>query len=30
MGIPKTVTDKIFNPFFTTKPPGEGPAWGFP
>jgi signal transduction histidine kinase len=28
MGIPKTVTDKIFNPFFTTKPPGEGTGLG--
>jgi signal transduction histidine kinase len=28
MGIPKAVTDKIFNPFFTTKPPGEGTGLG--
>ena len=28
MGIPKTITDKIFQPFFTTKPPGEGTGLG--
>ena len=28
MGIPKAVMDKIFNPFFTTKPPGEGTGLG--
>jgi signal transduction histidine kinase len=28
MGIPKTITDKIFHPFFTTKPPGEGTGLG--
>jgi len=28
LGIPKTVIDKIFNPFFTTKPPGEGTGLG--
>lgn len=28
MGIPKPVLDKIFNPFFTTKPPGEGTGLG--
>jgi len=28
MGIAKTITDKIFNPFFTTKPPGEGTGLG--
>ncbi len=28
MGIPQAVIDKIFNPFFTTKPPGEGTGLG--
>ena len=28
MGIPKHVTDKIFQPFFTTKPAGEGTGLG--
>ena len=28
MGITKTVADQIFNPFFTTKPPGEGTGLG--
>ncbi len=28
LGIPKTVVDKIFNPFFTTKPTGEGTGLG--
>ncbi|MGH6934435.1 MAG: PAS-domain containing protein, partial [Dongiaceae bacterium] len=27
-GIPRSVIDKIFNPFFTTKPPGEGTGLG--
>jgi signal transduction histidine kinase len=27
-GIPGEVLDKIFNPFFTTKPPGEGTGLG--
>ena len=27
-GIPPEVRDKIFNPFFTTKPPGEGTGLG--
>jgi two-component system, NtrC family, sensor kinase len=27
-GIPTEVMDKIFNPFFTTKPPGEGTGLG--
>ena len=27
-GIPAKVMDKIFNPFFTTKPPGEGTGLG--
>ncbi|MBF9239557.1 histidine kinase [Hymenobacter sp. BT683] len=28
MGIPRTVREKIFQPFFTTKPPGEGTGLG--
>ena len=28
MGIPKKVIDKIFQPFFTTKPTGEGTGLG--
>jgi signal transduction histidine kinase len=27
-GIPQTALDKIFQPFFTTKPPGEGTGLG--
>ena len=27
-GIPQKVVDKIFQPFFTTKPPGEGTGLG--
>ena len=27
-GIPAEAMDKIFNPFFTTKPPGEGTGLG--
>jgi signal transduction histidine kinase len=27
-GIPAEFRDKIFNPFFTTKPPGEGTGLG--
>jgi len=27
-GIPAEIRDKIFNPFFTTKPPGEGTGLG--
>jgi two-component system, NtrC family, sensor kinase len=27
-GIPKEIADKIYNPFFTTKPPGEGTGLG--
>ena len=27
-GMPKDVLDKIFTPFFTTKPPGEGTGLG--
>lgn len=28
MGIPQNVTDKIFQPFFTTKPAGQGTGLG--
>jgi signal transduction histidine kinase len=27
-GIPKNIVDKIFQPFFTTKPTGEGTGLG--
>jgi signal transduction histidine kinase len=27
-GIPKKILDKIFQPFFTTKPPGQGTGLG--
>jgi signal transduction histidine kinase len=27
-GIPKKISDKIFQPFFTTKPPGQGTGLG--
>lgn len=27
-GIPKSVMEKVFNPFFTTKPPGQGTGLG--
>ena len=26
-GIPQNIVDKIFQPFFTTKPTGQGQAW---
>ncbi|CAM2006694.1 ATP-binding sensor histidine kinase [Acanthopleuribacter pedis] len=29
-GIPRKLTDRIFNPFFTTKPAGEGTGLGLP
>ena len=28
MGIPQKALDKIFQPFFTTKPPGQGTGLG--
>jgi len=27
-GVPKKITDKIFQPFFTTKPAGQGTGLG--
>jgi signal transduction histidine kinase len=27
-GIPPEIMDKIYNPFFTTKPPGQGTGLG--
>ncbi|MCF8348785.1 MAG: two-component sensor histidine kinase, partial [Bacteroidales bacterium] len=27
-GIPQEIIDKVFNPFFTTKPPGQGTGLG--
>ena len=29
-GIPPEVREKMFNPFFTTKPPVKGPGSAFP
>ena len=29
-GIPQKVLDKIFQPFFTTKPPGREQDWDYP
>jgi len=28
IGIPRNIVDKIFQPFFTTKPPGQGTGLG--
>ena len=28
MGVPQKITDKIFQPFFTTKPTGQGTGLG--
>jgi signal transduction histidine kinase len=28
-GIPQTILDKIFQPFFATKPTGKEPGWDY-